>query len=51
MRAADQHNKAELLGQSDLFGLLATEPDEVEQAFLKPHHLQIISGLMVKKIP
>ncbi|KTF12596.1 DNA polymerase III subunit alpha [Pseudoalteromonas sp. H103] len=35
MRAADQHNKAELLGQSDLFGLLATEPDEVEQAFIK----------------
>jgi len=35
MRAADQHNKAEQLGQSDLFGLLATEPDEVEQAFIK----------------
>ena len=35
MRAADQHNKAESLGQTDLFGLLATEPDEVEQAFIK----------------
>ncbi|MDC9564195.1 MULTISPECIES: DNA polymerase III subunit alpha [unclassified Pseudoalteromonas] len=35
MRAADQHNKAEQLGQSDLFGLLAIEPDEVEQAFIK----------------
>lgn len=35
MRAADQHHKAESLGQSDLFGLLATEPDEVEQAFIK----------------
>ena len=35
MRAADQHKKAESLGQSDLFGLLATEPDEVEQAFIK----------------
>jgi DNA polymerase-3 subunit alpha len=34
MRAADQHNKAELLGQSDLFGLLATEPNDVEQAFI-----------------
>lgn len=35
MRAADQHNKAEQLGQSDLFGLLAIEPEEVEQAFIK----------------
>ena len=35
MRAADQHHKAESLGQADLFGLLATEPDEVEQAFIK----------------
>ncbi|BDF93808.1 hypothetical protein KAN5_06460 [Pseudoalteromonas sp. KAN5] len=35
MRAADQHHKAESLGQTDLFGLLATEPDEVEQAFIK----------------
>ncbi|MBB1470459.1 DNA polymerase III subunit alpha [Pseudoalteromonas sp. SG41-5] len=35
MKAADQHHKAESLGQTDLFGLLATEPDEVEQAFIK----------------
>ncbi|ALO42801.1 DNA polymerase III subunit alpha [Pseudoalteromonas phenolica] len=33
MKAAEQHHKAEAIGQSDLFGLLATEPDEVEQAF------------------
>lgn len=31
--AADQHAKAESSGQSDMFGLLTTEPDEVQQAF------------------
>ncbi|GAB2691151.1 DNA polymerase III subunit alpha [Aliiglaciecola aliphaticivorans] len=31
--AADQHAKAESHGQSDMFGLLTTEPDQVEQAF------------------
>ncbi len=34
IKSADQHNKAEALGQSDLFGLLATEPEEVAQAFV-----------------
>ena len=31
--AADQHAKAESFGQSDMFGLLNTEPEEVRQAF------------------
>ncbi|WJG08522.1 DNA polymerase III subunit alpha [Aliiglaciecola sp. LCG003] len=31
--AADQHAKAESHGQSDMFGLLTTEPDQIEQAF------------------
>ena len=31
--AAGQHAKAESFGQSDMFGLLTTEPEEVEQAF------------------
>ena len=31
--AADQHAKAESFGQSDMFGLLTTEPEAVEQAF------------------
>ncbi|GEA11612.1 DNA polymerase III subunit alpha [Alteromonas sp. KUL49] len=31
--AADQHAKAESFGQSDMFGLLTTEPEDVEQAF------------------
>ncbi|MDO6476537.1 DNA polymerase III subunit alpha [Alteromonas sp. 1_MG-2023] len=31
--AADQHAKAESYGQSDMFGLLTTEPDDVKQAF------------------
>ncbi|MCV2885004.1 DNA polymerase III subunit alpha [Aestuariibacter sp. AA17] len=31
--AADQHAKAESFGQSDMFGLLTTEPEEVRQAF------------------
>ncbi|WAJ72360.1 DNA polymerase III subunit alpha [Catenovulum adriaticum] len=35
MRAADQHAKDEMAGQTDLFGLLTTEPEEVEQAFAK----------------
>ncbi|BBN82274.1 DNA-directed DNA polymerase [Pseudoalteromonas sp. A25] len=33
MKSAEQHHKAESLGQSDLFGLLAVEPEQVEQAF------------------
>ncbi len=33
--AADQHAKAEAHGQSDMFGLLTTEPEQVEQAFAK----------------
>ncbi|WP_016955868.1 DNA polymerase III subunit alpha [Catenovulum agarivorans] len=33
--AAEQHAKDALAGQSDLFGLLTTEPEEVEQAFVK----------------
>lgn len=33
IKAADQHAKAESFGQSDMFGLLTTEPEEVEQAF------------------
>ncbi len=33
MRAADQHAKDQMSGQGDLFGLLTTEPEEVEQAF------------------
>ncbi|WP_137167806.1 DNA polymerase III subunit alpha [Salinimonas lutimaris] len=31
--AADQYAKAESFGQSDMFGLLNTEPEEVKQAF------------------
>lgn len=33
LAAAGQHAKAESFGQSDMFGLLTTEPEEVEQAF------------------
>ena len=33
LAAADQHAKAESYGQSDMFGLLTTEPDDVKQAF------------------
>ena len=32
--AADQHAKAESFGQSDMFGLLTTEPEQVQQAFV-----------------
>ncbi|WP_462171288.1 DNA polymerase III subunit alpha [Pseudoalteromonas xiamenensis] len=34
MKSAEQHHKAEQLGQSDLFGLLAVEPEEVANAFV-----------------
>ena len=37
MRAAEQHRKAEAIGQGDMFGLLTTEPEEVEQAFASVH--------------
>ena len=33
MKAADQHAKAEALGQGDMFGVLAEEPEHVEQAY------------------
>lgn len=33
LAAADQHAKAESHGQSDMFGLLTTEPEQVEKAF------------------
>jgi len=33
LAAADQHARAESYGQSDMFGLLTTEPDDVQQAF------------------
>ncbi|WP_017445711.1 DNA polymerase III subunit alpha [Gayadomonas joobiniege] len=35
MKAAEQHAKNQLAGQTDLFGLLTTEPDEVQNAFEK----------------
>ena len=33
MKAAEQHHKTEALGQSDMFGLLTTEPEDVKNAF------------------
>ena len=33
MRAADQHAKAQAIGQHDLFGLINEEPDDTKQAF------------------
>ncbi|MCW8091656.1 DNA polymerase III subunit alpha [Alteromonas sp. ASW11-130] len=36
--AADQHAKAESYGQSDMFGLLTTEPEQVAQAFADVPH-------------
>ena len=33
LAAAGQHAKAESFGQSDMFGLLTTEPEDVKQAF------------------
>lgn len=34
MAAAGQHARAESFGQTDMFGLLTTEPEEVQQAFV-----------------
>ncbi|WP_230432750.1 DNA polymerase III subunit alpha [Plesiomonas shigelloides] len=33
LKAADQHAKAEALGQADMFGVLADAPEQVEQAY------------------
>ncbi|MFB6434831.1 MAG: DNA polymerase III subunit alpha [Candidatus Malihini olakiniferum] len=33
LKAADQHAKAEAIGQSDMFGVLAEAPEEVEQSY------------------
>ncbi|SUB83464.1 DNA polymerase III subunit alpha [Pragia fontium] len=33
LKAADQHAKAEALGQADMFGVLAEEPEHVEKAY------------------
>jgi DNA polymerase-3 subunit alpha len=35
LAAANQHAKAESSGQSDMFGLLTTEPEQVQQAFVE----------------
>ncbi len=35
MAAAEQHAKAESFGQSDMFGLLSTEPEQVNQSFVE----------------
>lgn len=35
MRQAEQHARAEAIGQNDLFGVLATESEKVEHAFAK----------------
>ncbi|AWB68137.1 DNA polymerase III subunit alpha [Saccharobesus litoralis] len=33
LKAADQHHKDQAMGQDDLFGVLTTEPEDVEKAF------------------
>lgn len=33
LKAADQHAKAEATGQADMFGVLAEEPEQVEQSY------------------
>lgn len=33
LRAADQHAKAEAIGQADMFGVLADEPEQIEQSY------------------
>ncbi|MDR0806152.1 MAG: DNA polymerase III subunit alpha [Enterobacteriaceae bacterium] len=33
LKAADQHAKAEALGQTDMFGVLAEEPEHIEKAY------------------
>lgn len=35
MRQADQHAKDEAMGQADLFGVLTTEPEQIEEAFVQ----------------
>ena len=33
LKAADQHAKAEAIGQADMFGVLAEEPEQVEESY------------------
>ena len=33
LKAADQHAKAEAIGQVDMFGVLAEAPEQVEQSY------------------
>ncbi len=33
LKAADQHSKAEAIGQGDMFGVLAEEPEQIEQSY------------------
>ena len=33
LKAADQHAKAEAIGQADMFGVLAEEPEQIEQSY------------------
>ncbi|MFV9997667.1 MAG: DNA polymerase III subunit alpha [Arsenophonus endosymbiont of Dermacentor nuttalli] len=47
LKAADQHTKAEAIGQTDMFGVLAEAPEQVEQSYASvakwPEHL-ILEG-------
>lgn len=33
LKAADQHAKAEAIGRADMFGVLAEEPEQIEQSY------------------
>ena len=33
LKAAEQHAKAEAIGQADMFGVLAEEPEQIEQSY------------------
>lgn len=44
LKAADQHAKAEAIGQADMFGVLADAPEQVEQSYanVPPWQEQIV---------
>ncbi len=51
LKAADQHAKAEAIGQADMFGVLAEEPEQIEQSYAscQPWPEQVVLDGNVKR--
>ncbi len=55
LKAADQHAKAEAIGQADMFGVLAEEPEQIEQSYAScqpwPEQVVLMGKGNVRAVP